>query len=178
LDGAALANNAVSYSSEATAPKLVPVAFRAPGHGETFTLTVDTSLAENDYDVFLEDRLKGTLHNVRAGGYSFVHDSTVTERFIVHFRSAKARDFVQAGGAEAPLNVWTRPGELVFWMNQPATGRWTLMGLDGKEIQFGKVVLDGTSVHTAAIDAALPHGVYLVRTRLANGSTVFVRVML
>ena len=178
LDGAALANNAVSYSSEATAPKQVPLAFRAPGHGETFTLTVDTSLAENDYDVFLEDQLKGTLHNVRAGGYSFVHDSTITERFVVHFRSAKARDFVQAGGAAAPLNVWTRSGELVFWMNQPATGRWTLMGLDGKEIQFGKVVLDGTSVHTVPIDAALPHGVYLVRTRLANGSTVFVRVML
>ena len=178
LDGAALANNAVSYSSEATAPKQVPLAFRAPGHGETFTLKVDTSLAENDYDIFLEDQLKGTLHNLRAGGYSFMHDSTVTERFVVHFRSAKARDFVQAGGAEAPLNVWTRPGELVFWMNQPATGRWTLMGLDGKEIQFGKVVLDGTSVHAAPIDAALPHGVYLVRTRLANGSTVFVRVML
>ena len=173
-----LANNALEYSEDATAPKQVPFGFRSTGHGETFSLQLDATAADGDYDVFVEDLVTGKMHDLASGAYSFVHDSTVTERFVVHFRSAKARDYANMGGAEAPLNVWTRPGELVFWMNQPATGRWTLMGLDGKEIQFGKVVLDGTSVHTVPIDAALPHGVYLVRTRLANGSTVFVRVML
>jgi hypothetical protein len=173
-----LANNALEYSEDATSPKQVPFGFRSPGHGETFSLQLDATAADGDYDVFVEDLVTRKMHDLASAGYSFVHDSTVTERFIVHFRSAKAREYANMGGAAAPLNVWTRPGELVFWMNQPANGRWTLMGLDGKEIQFGKVVLDGTSVHTTPIDAALPHGVYLVRTRLANGSTVFVRVML
>jgi hypothetical protein len=97
---------------------------------------------------------------------------------LVHFRSQKARDFATMGGSEAPLHVWNRAGELAFWMNQPASGRYTLMGIDGKEYQSGTVRLDGSAVQSIPLTVPYPAGVYLVRTRLANGSTVFVRVML
>jgi hypothetical protein len=179
VDGSTLANNAFEYSEAATAAKIMPMAFRAPGHGETYQITLDTALAEKTYDILLEDRRTGKLHNLKSDPYAFTNDTTASpERFLVHFRSQKAREFSNMGGSEAPLHVWNRAGELAFWMNQPATGRYTLMGLDGKEYQSGAVRLDGSAVQSIPLTAPYPAGVYLVRTRLANGSTVFVRVML
>jgi hypothetical protein len=175
---ASMANNAIPYTKESLGDKIMPLAFRAPGTGETYTLALDQSLSESTYDVFVEDHKTGSVHNLTEAPYTFTNDASEDKRFSLRFRSEKTREFNAMGTEENGLNVWTRQGNLVLWMDQLGVGTYTLIGVDGRELLQGSLKLDGTRTQEVALPSNVTPGVYFVRARYTNGKTVFTRVVL
>jgi hypothetical protein len=175
---ASMANNAIPYSHDKLGDKVIPMAFKAPGQGETYTLELDQALSSLPYDVLLEDLHTGRVHTLSDSPYTFVNETSVEKRFEVRFRSEKTRQFNAMGTEGNGLLVWKRENNMVFWMSQLGAGSWTLLGLDGREILGGTLKLDGTQVQEVALPADVMSGIYLVRARFSNGNTVFVRIVL
>jgi hypothetical protein len=128
--------------------------------------------------VFVEDHKTGSVHNLTEAPYTFTNDASEDKRFSLRFRSEKTREFNAMGTEENGLNVWTRQGNLVLWMDQLGVGTYTLIGVDGRELLQGALKLDGTRTQEVALPSNVTPGVYFVRARYTNGNTVFARVVL
>jgi hypothetical protein len=172
-----MANNAIPYTSNSVGDKSVPLAFRAPGQGVSYTLDLDQSLSSSTYDVFLEDHHTGVVHNLTESSYTFANETSLEKRFTVRLRSEKTREFNTMGDEANALEAWVRNGQLVFWMDQLGVGSWTLFGVDGREQLQGVLKLDGTRVQEVALPQSITPGVYFVRARYNNGNTTFTRLV-
>lgn len=110
--------------------QLVPVDFMAGTNG-TFTIAADLSTFDPTAMVYLEDRLLGTMNNLRLNAsYTFTATTAdVIERFVLHFFPAMATTLASATCA-------TQDGAITF--SQPGTTEWNLELLDA----------NGNSVYT------------------------------
>ncbi|MCH8546708.1 MAG: hypothetical protein LAT54_08240, partial [Cryomorphaceae bacterium] len=86
-DGSTMAINAIPYGPSHSDKKTVPVAFKANQHGANFTIRYDDQYMINTYAVYLEDKLEGTFTDMSAQDHTFINDTSMTDRFVLHFRA-------------------------------------------------------------------------------------------
>jgi hypothetical protein len=146
----------------------VPMGFKTTASGEhQISLYRFDGLFENQ-DVFLEDKLTQTIHNLKSGVYTFTSDAgTFNDRFVVRYTDGTAlgtntRSFSQA-------IVYTQGSEVVINSAAAAIDSVDIFDLSGR-LLYAK---DNISNFTTAINRReWATQIVVLRMKLADGKTI------
>lgn len=170
-DGAAMAINAIPYGPGYSDKMTVPISFRASQQGESFRISFDDSYMLNTYAVYLEDKLAKTFTDLSAQEYSFINDTNMTDRFVLHFRAgALSIDAPESLKNNSGVHAWVFANHA--YLNPSINGevKLSLLDISGKKLQDGIMMLTSGLQTEWAIRGDLASGVYLLRIQTSLGT--------
>ena len=170
----ALAVNAVPYGPSALEMKEVPVAFRAPKHGEVYVVSFDQKYMLNEYAVALLDKRTNTLVDLKSASHTFLYDDRFPDRFSLFVQpnttatqlAAKVRGIY----SEKPVLGWVSADDLYFKSLEGGRVRATVTDLQGRTVySFSGLV--GSNELVVKTLPSLSAGIYLLQVE--QGKDVF-----
>ena len=117
----------------------------------------------------LEDRLTGTLHNLRTGSYTAQLSAGANDgRFFVHLTDARVT--ATASSLSAQLQLYPNPAQGRAYLSLPATGSVRISVLNSVgQLVHTRSVPASNGLATAELNtAALPAGIYYVQAATAT----------
>jgi hypothetical protein len=166
-----IANNAIPYGPSHSDKKTVPVAFKANQQGANFSIRYDDQYMINTYAVYLEDKLEGTFTDMSAQDYSFINDTSMTDRFVLHFRAgALSIDAEDALSNHSGVKAWIFDGNAHINSRISGDAALTLHDISGKTLQQGRLQLNNGQRYEWPLRQDLAAGVYLLRIQTPQGT--------
>ncbi len=170
-DGSAMAINAIPYGPNHSEKRTVPISFKAAQHGQNFTIRYDDSYMINHYAVYLEDKLLQTFTDLSAQDYSFINDTSMVGRFVLHFRAGSLSiDAPESTKNASGISAWVFDNHA--YLNPQFTGNamLTLYDISGKKLQAERIEVAAGVRTEWALRSGLAAGVYLFRVETAVGT--------
>jgi hypothetical protein len=172
--GQAMAVNAVPYGPSALEMKEVPVAFRAPMHGEVYVVSYDQRFMLNDYAVALLDKRTNTLVDLKSASHTFLYDDRFPDRFSLFVQpgitpsqlAAKVRSVY----AEQALLGWVSGDDLFYKSLAGGRVRATVTDLQGRTVYSYAGVVGANELVVKTLPF-LSAGIYLLQVE--QGQEVF-----
>ncbi len=153
--------------------KTIPLSI-ITGFAGRYSFTADFSQFEGEQSMWLEDKLLGTLQNLREDNVYHVNleKGSVEGRFFIQYRNQEAGTVTGNTGQSASAGIEiTSYLQTVSVLFPSSNGNANIIVLDA----FGKKVYEenNTDFSSGKIDLALPvsAGVYIVRVSTANATT-------
>jgi hypothetical protein len=170
-NGDAMAINAIPYGPNHSDKKTVPVAFKANQQGVNFTIRYDDQYMINTYAVYLEDKLEGTFTDMSAQDYSFINDTSMTDRFVLHFRAgALSIDAEDVLSSLSGVKAWIFDGHAHINSRISGDAALSLHDISGKTLQQGRLQLNNGQRYEWPLRQDLAAGVYLLRIQTPQGT--------
>jgi hypothetical protein len=125
----------------------------------------------NSYAVYLEDKLMQTFTDLTAIDYSFINDTNMVGRFVLHFQ-AGALSIEAPGNANNGNGITTWVFNHQAYLNPQFTGNamLTLFDISGKKLQTERLAVTKGILTEWPLRADLAVGVYLLRVETQAGS--------
>jgi hypothetical protein len=170
-NGDAMAINAIPYGPAYSDKKTVPVSFKAEQQGANFTISYDESYMINSYAVYLEDKLEQTFTDLTAQDYSFMNDTNMVNRFVLHFRAGvlsidEPENLKNASG----ITAWVFDNQAYLNAQFNGTAMLSLYDISSKKLQSDRLTLSKGQLTEWPLRADLAAGIYLLRVETATGS--------
>ncbi len=166
-----LANNAIPYGPAFSDKKTVPVSFRASQQGGGYTISYDDSYMINHYTVYLEDKLEQTFTDMLTEDYSFVNDTNMINRFVVHFRAgALSIDAPEDLNSKSGIKAWVFHDNAYIKAHMSSALELTLYDMSGRNIQSERTNVTKGEQYEWPLRTDLSSGVYLLRVKTAHGT--------
>ncbi|TVQ81130.1 MAG: T9SS C-terminal target domain-containing protein [Flavobacteriales bacterium] len=171
-DGAAMAINAIPYGPGYSDKMTVPISFRASQQGESFRISFDDSYMLNTYAVYLEDKLEKTFTDLNAQDYSFVNDTSMSARFVLHFRAgALSIDEPESlSRTNTGLHAWIFAGQAHINSRIAGDVQLSVFDMSGKQLQSGQMNVSAGGRYEWPLRQDLAAGVYLLRIHTSLGT--------
>jgi hypothetical protein len=167
----AIANNAVAYGPHYMDKKTIPVAFSAHQHGSNFRISLDVQYMLNNYAVYLEDKLTKSFTDLNAQDYTFINDTSMTDRFVLHFRAGQLSiDAPESHKNNSGLHAWVFGGHAHLNSRINGNVALSLYDLTGKHLQSGQMVVKSGEQYEWPLRQDLAAGVYLLRIQTPQGT--------
>lgn len=170
-NGDVMAINAIPYGPGYSDKKTVPISFKAEQHGGNYTIRYDDSYMINTYAVYLEDKLEQTFTDLTAQDYGFINDTSMTARFVLHFRAgALSIDAPESLKNTSGITAWVFDNQAYLSAQFSGTAMLSLHDISGKKLQSDRVTLSKGQRTEWPLRADLAAGIYLLRVETAAGS--------
>lgn len=170
-NGDVMAINAIPYGPGYSDKKTVPISFKAEQHGGNYTIRYDDSYMINTYAVYLEDKLEQTFTDLTAQDYGFINDTSMTARFVLHFRAgALSIDAPENLNNSSRLKAWVHDNRAHIYVNHNVTAELNLLSISGKTIQTTYLPLTAGQKAVWPMREDIASGVYLLRITTQYGT--------
>ncbi len=117
-----LAVNAIPHQPSTIGKTTLPIGVKGGVHGAAYRIQFNDAFMVNAYNIFLEDCHEGRFYDLNTNHLTFVYDSVVPDRFILHIGG-----FGMDLGADTqtlkPGELWVYEGYLYINTNQPSPYR-------------------------------------------------------
>jgi hypothetical protein len=149
----------------------VPISFKAAQHGSNFRLSFDDSYMINTYAVYLEDKLSKTFTDLNAQDYTFINDTSMTDRFVLHFRAGVLSiGAPESNNTNSGLHAWVFGGQAHLNSRINGNVALSLYDLTGKQLQSGQMSVRIGQQYEWPLRQDLAAGVYLLRIQTPQGT--------
>jgi hypothetical protein len=158
---------AIDFGLDATAVKVVPVGVISSQEMQPYRFHLNADLAQEEYTVYLRDKLLNSVHKLSTSDYVFAYTSAMEDRFELILTNAKTGALGLEEASRGALSAWVNGSEL--WINglEAGNAKIDVVGMDGRVVAQNAVRAESGQLATVTIPA-LPAGLYTVRVR-ANG---------
>lgn len=160
-----LAHNAVALFQNDTNTLSLPLGFMAKqNHGSDYIMAIEDSLMLRNLEVYLEDQLDQSFHNLVQSNYRFTYDSSFIQRFTLHLKNTstigtsdeliEARRFwindhmlyMSGEGLSANMSLHLRDirGRVVYTINHLNNDQtsWEIPAIKNKLVSSGIYILE------------------------------------
>jgi hypothetical protein len=166
-----IANNAINYGPGHSDKKTVPIAFKSSHQGTSYTIIYDDQYMLNTYAVYLEDKLAKTFTDLNAQDYTFINDTSMTDRFVLHFRvGVLSIDAPELLNSNSGLHAWVFGGQAHLNSRINGNVALSLYDLTGKQLQSGQMSVRIGQRYEWPLRQDLAAGVYLLRIQTTQGT--------
>lgn len=162
IKGQSLSINALDFDPASGRSKRIPIGFVSSQHGGLYRIHLNNSLMLQSLDYVLEDQLMNERHNLEDGPYDFRHDTSYSNRFVLHLSGNQERNGLQLESIESEtLNFSFDGAQLHVWGETDRDLEGILYALNGQQLyqfQYPK--------QSSGKDYILPHlraGIYLLK---------------
>ena len=170
-NGDVMAINAIPYGPNYSDKQTVPISFKAVQHGDNYTIRYDDTFMINTYAVYLEDKLEKSFTDLTGQDYTFINDTSITNRFVLHFRAgALSIDAPDALKSNSGVNAWVFENHAYLNAQFDGPAQLTLYDLTGKQLQSERMSLSKGVRSELPLRSDLAAGVYLLRIETAAGN--------
>jgi hypothetical protein len=159
--GERIAINAI----EIDAAKVLPMGFSYAVAATKFGVSLEQVTGGQYYDVYLEDKLTGSYHDLNQSDYSFTHQGWTQEgpRFALHFSLSTVG--VEEPNAADRFVAYQNQDRIVLRSSETGFSAYRLYGLNGQELSRGPLTPGMQSI--AAPTSA---GLYFIEAYGPQGS--------
>lgn len=159
-----MAVNAIDYGPGYNQTVSIPLGFKAPVNGESYTISLDGSYMLNQYLVVLEDKHTDELIDLSLNDYSFSYDENQLDRFVLHLNALNIGiDELTKDLAEASLEAWINNQSLNIKADFSGEASFELVDLSGKTVWSTSKNFDANQTISVAINQNLNSGIYILR---------------
>jgi hypothetical protein len=152
-------------ATQIDAAKVLPMGFSYAVAGEKFGVSLKQVTGGQYYDVYLEDRLTGSYHDLNQSDYAFTHQGWTQEgpRFALHFSLSTVG--VEEPNAADLFVAYQNQDRIILRSIGEGLSAYRLYGLNGQELSSGPLTPGMQSI--AAPTSA---GLYLIEAYGPQGS--------
>ena len=124
-------------ATQIDAAKVLPMGFSYAVAGEKFGVRLEQVTGGQYYDVYLEDRLTGSYHDLNQSNYSFTHQGWTQEgpRFALHFSLSTVG--VEEPNAADLFVAYQNQDRIMLRSIGEGFSAYRLYGLNGQELSSG-----------------------------------------
>lgn len=165
-----IATNAINYGPSFSDKKTVPISFRAQQHASDFTISFNDEYMLNTYAVYLEDKLEQTFTDLNAQDYSFMNDTSMIDRFVLHFRAGVLSiDEPEASSYNSGIRAWVFDGVAQLRPSITGDANLSLVDLSGKVLQTEVVRINDGEPTEWPFRQNIASGVYFLNVQSSLG---------
>ena len=152
-------------ATEIDAAKVLPMGFSYAVAATKFGVSLEQVTGGQYYDVYLEDKLTGSYHDLNQSDYSFTHQGWTQEgpRFALHFSLSTVG--VEEPNAADRFVAYQNQDRIVLRSSETGFSAYRLYGLNGQELSRGPLIPGMQSI--AAPTSA---GLYFIEAYGPQGS--------
>jgi hypothetical protein len=151
-------------ATEIDAAKVLPMGFSYAVAATKFGVSLEQVTGGQYYDVYLEDKLTGSYHDLNQSDYSFTHQGWTQEgpRFALHFSLSTVG--VEEPNAADRFVAYQNQDRIVLRSSDAGFSAYRLYGLNGQELSRGpltpgmQTIVAPTSAGLYFIEAYGPQG--------------------
>ena len=151
-------------ATEIDAAKVLPMGFSYAVAATKFGVSLEQVTGGQYYEVYLEDKLTGSYHDLNQSDYSFTHQGWTQEglRFALHFSLSTVG--VEEPNAADRLVAYQNQDRIVLRSSDAGFSAYRLYGLNGQELSRGpltpgmQTIVAPTSAGLYFIEAYGPQG--------------------
>ena len=151
-------------ATEIDAAKVLPMGFSYAVAATKFGVSLEQVTGGQYYDVYLEDKLTGSYHDLNQSDYSFTHQGWTQEgpRFALHFSLSTVG--VEEPNAADRFVAYQNQDRIVLRSSMTGFSAYRLYGLNGQELSRGPLtpgmqsIVAPTSAGLYFIEAYGPQG--------------------
>jgi hypothetical protein len=151
-------------ATEIDAAKVLPMGFSYAVAATKFGVSLEQVTGGQYYDVYLEDKLTGSYHDLNQSDYSFTHQGWTQEgpRFALHFSLSTVG--VEEPNAADRFVAYQNQDRIVLRSSETGFSAYRLYGLNGQELSRGpltpgmQTIVAPTSAGLYFIEAYGPQG--------------------
>jgi hypothetical protein len=124
-------------ATEIDAAKVLPMGFSYAVAATKFGVSLEQVTGGQYYDVYLEDKLTGSYHDLNQSDYSFTHQGWTQEgpRFALHFSLSTVG--VEEPNAADRFVAYQNQDRIVLRSSETGFSAYRLYGLNGQELSRG-----------------------------------------
>lgn len=124
-------------ATEIDAAKVLPMGFSYAVAATKFGVSLEQVTGGQYYDVYLEDKLTGSYHDLNQSDYSFTHQGWTQEgpRFALHFSLSTVG--VEEPNAANRFVAYQNQDRIVLRSSETGFSAYRLYGLNGQELSRG-----------------------------------------